>query len=82
MLGYCAIYLLGVDTGIYALPPDPYFFKAPGDEKKLKTKSGKTATVFASWAMVWWLGYAFAVWVSPVSRRLVRPRGAVASAHS
>lgn len=51
ILGYVVIYLLGLDTGCYVLPPEPAYLKKAG---RSVNQVGKRLTVLASWATVWW----------------------------
>jgi len=60
--GYFAIFLLGIDAGLFILPPDPYFVDRAirpnsGKSPKLAAKPGKLATLLASWAVIWWTVY-------------------------
>ncbi|CAD6573310.1 MAG: Glucosaminyl phosphatidylinositol (GlcN-PI) nositol acylation protein [Cyphobasidiales sp. Tagirdzhanova-0007] len=53
--GYLAIYLFGLDTGLYSLPPDPYFaYRSANTKTALKPKTGKLMSVIFSYATVWW----------------------------
>lgn len=61
--GYLAIFLLGIDAGLFILPPDPYFVDraiqpSSGKSPKLAPKPGKLATLLASWSIIWWALYA------------------------
>jgi phosphatidylinositol glycan class W len=75
-IGYLAIYLLGADTGLYTLPPDPYFAYRPLKKaSSLKPKLGKLMNVLFSYAIVWWALFGIVHMYFPesfaVSRRLV-----------
>jgi phosphatidylinositol glycan class W len=74
--GYLAIFFFGIDTGLYVLPPDPYFaFRdwTKGGKTPFKPKLGKLATVLASYTALWWSAYAVSHYTGlEVSRRLVR----------
>ncbi|EGG03834.1 uncharacterized protein MELLADRAFT_89891 [Melampsora larici-populina 98AG31] len=50
LAGYGVIYLLGLDSGCYVLPPHPDYLK----KGRTETRAGKRATVLASWGIVWW----------------------------
>ncbi|KAL7004610.1 Glucosaminyl phosphatidylinositol (GlcN-PI) nositol acylation protein [Cystobasidiomycetes sp. EMM_F5] len=53
--GYVAIYLIGYDTGMYTLPPDPYYaFRPVVKYKSAKAKIGKLVNVLLSYAATWW----------------------------
>ena len=89
--GYLAIYLLGFDTGVYVLPPDPYFaYRKPEKKALLETKIGKLLGVLFSYAAVWWTVFGGLHFFAPrsmtVSRRVVNfpmcPDPYVASAHA
>ncbi|KAI5476463.1 GWT1-domain-containing protein [Pseudohyphozyma bogoriensis] len=84
--GYLAIFLLGLSTGLYALPPHPYFyerlhFKPKNEsqrkerdrkmEKAWKEKPEKLVAVLASYTIVWWGLYFLLGYLGwHVSRRL------------
>lgn len=74
--GYLAIYLFGLDTGVYTLPPDPYYaYRVVEYKAILKPNSGKLISVLFSYATVWWsLFGVLHLMTSPiwaVSRRVV-----------
>ncbi|KAH9811652.1 GWT1-domain-containing protein [Melampsora americana] len=50
LAGYGVLYLLGLDTGCYVLPPHPDYLK----KGRTQTRAGKRATVLASWGIIWW----------------------------
>ncbi|PWY99824.1 GWT1-domain-containing protein [Testicularia cyperi] len=56
--GYLAIFYLGLDLGHYVLPLDPYFAYRKLRKRRLKPKTDKLAMVLASFAILWWAGYA------------------------
>lgn len=74
--GYLAIYLLGYDTGLYVLPPDPYYTE---DRRKHdmheRPNLGKLLSVLFSYALLWWGAFGVFHMLLPasfqVSRRLV-----------
>jgi phosphatidylinositol glycan class W len=71
-LGYLAIFLLGLDTGHYVLPLDPYFMYRRERASRAKPKLGKTAEVLGSLAICFWIGYGLTVpFGIGTSRRLV-----------
>jgi phosphatidylinositol glycan class W len=75
--GYLAIYLLGYDTGLYVLPPDPYYLhRKDKQHTHSKPNIGKLLNVLFSYAVVWWAAYGVLHLVLPAkydtSRRLVR----------
>lgn len=75
--GYLSIYLLGLATGLYTLPPYPGYYKRLHSSKKSAGKDeserpGKLIFVLASWGIVWSAAFGTlyaAGW--NVSRRLV-----------
>lgn len=74
--GYLAIYLLGMDTGVYTLPPDPYFaYRNPEKKALLDDKTGKLVSVMFSYAAIWWTVFGLLHYYAPasmtVSRRVV-----------
>lgn len=74
--GYLAIYLLGYDTGLYVLPPDPYYIHRKDKQEGLqKSKDGKRLNVLFSYSVIWWLAFGVIHLYLPqhyeVSRRLV-----------
>lgn len=78
--GYLAIYLLGMDTGVYVLPPDPYFaYRNPEKKALLEPKLGKLMNVLFSYAAVWWTVFGALHFYAPasmaVSRRVVSQVG-------
>ncbi|KAH8930066.1 GWT1-domain-containing protein [Atractiella rhizophila] len=56
--GYLAIFLLGTSTGIYVLPPDPYFIYRSLGTKSLRQKPGKLASVLSGYSILWWAALA------------------------
>ena len=75
--GYAAIFMLGVDAGLFILPPDPYFVERVTAAKRVKLdpKPGKLATVLGSWSVLWWIVYLVLSKLGfLVSRRTVRQR--------
>lgn len=86
MLGYFAIYLIGTDTGLVVLPPDPYYAYR-NEQKKEKAESkapqaGKMLTVLAGMSASWWIAYGMITmgwpFQLPVSRQMVRCASTVA----
>lgn len=74
--GYLAIYLLGYDTGLYVLPPDPYFLRRRDKHNTYeKPNLGKLMNVLSSYAVIWWGAFGVFHLLMPdqyrVSRRLV-----------
>lgn len=80
-VGYLAIYILGIASGLYILPPDPAFFAvlyrppprhAAPQQVELKrnkvweSKPGKLANLLGSYAVVWWTVFAVVRWASGV----------------
>lgn len=75
--GYLAIYLLGYDTGLYVLPPDPYFIRRRDKHDLHENPNlGKLMNVLFSYAVLWWGLFGMIHLLMPeqykVSRRLVR----------
>lgn len=73
MTGYLAIFLVGVDVGLYVLPNDPYFFMRRKSNKK-KAKKGKLAMILLSLAFMLTMGFitSYGILHIPVSRQMVR----------
>lgn len=71
-LGYLAIFLVGVDVGLYVLPNDPYFFMRKKSNKK-KAKKGKLAMILLSLAFLLTMGFiiSYGILHIPVSRQMV-----------
>ncbi|GAA5827187.1 hypothetical protein JCM3770_003025 [Rhodotorula araucariae] len=78
--GYLAIYILGLATGLYALPPSPSFLRAHThmrtpraemDDKKraksLQPRPEKTAEWLAAAAIWWWALFALVCLVLPTA---------------
>ncbi|SPC61632.1 related to GWT1 - GPI-anchored wall transfer protein [Ustilago sp. UG-2017b] len=71
MVGYLAIFYIGLDLGHYVLPLDPYFAYRKLRKRRSKPRTDKLAMVLASLAILWWLGFAVVRLVGMgVSRRL------------
>ncbi|KAG0049894.1 Glucosaminyl phosphatidylinositol (GlcN-PI) nositol acylation protein [Gryganskiella cystojenkinii] len=70
-LGYLAIFLVGVDVGLYVLPNDPYFFMRKKSNKK-KAKKGKLAMILVSLAFLLSMGFliSYGILQIPVSRQM------------
>ncbi|KAK9894640.1 GWT1-domain-containing protein [Cystobasidium minutum MCA 4210] len=73
--GYLAIYLLGYDTGLYVLPPDPYYIhRRDKHDIHEKPNLGKLLNVLFSYSVIWWGMFGVIHLVLPaqfqVSRRL------------
>lgn len=81
LAGYLAIYLLGIASGLYILPPDPAFFRVLNfpppahatpqqvESKRNKvwqSKPGKLANLLGSYAVVWWTVFGVVRWVTGV----------------
>ncbi|TKY86547.1 hypothetical protein EX895_004696 [Sporisorium graminicola] len=58
MVGYLAIFYIGLDLGHYVLPLDPYFAYRRLRRGRATPKTAKLAMVLASLSIVWWLAYA------------------------
>lgn len=62
LVGYLAIYLVGTDTGLVVLPPDPYYaYRSAEKRRKVENgppKTGKMVTLLMSMTCAWWIGYA------------------------
>jgi len=71
-IGYLAIFLVGVDVGLYVLPNDPYFFARKRSNKK-KAKKGKLAMILASLGFLLCMGFmtSYGILRIPVSRQMV-----------
>ncbi|KAF9278195.1 Glucosaminyl phosphatidylinositol (GlcN-PI) nositol acylation protein [Mortierella antarctica] len=69
--GYLAIFLVGVDVGLYVLPNDPYFFMRRKSNKK-KAKKGKLAMILLSLCFLLCLGFttSYGILRIPVSRQM------------
>ncbi|KAI8598767.1 GWT1-domain-containing protein [Dissophora ornata] len=69
--GYLAIFLVGVDVGLYVLPNDPYFFMRKKSNKK-KAKKGKLAMVLLSLTFLLTMGFttSYGILRIPVSRQM------------
>ncbi|KAF9935733.1 Glucosaminyl phosphatidylinositol (GlcN-PI) nositol acylation protein [Mortierella alpina] len=69
--GYLAIFLVGVDVGLYVLPNDPYFFMRKKSNKK-KPKKGKLAMILLSLLFLLCLGFttSYGILRIPVSRQM------------
>ncbi|KAG0362616.1 GWT1-domain-containing protein [Gamsiella multidivaricata] len=69
--GYLAIFLVGVDVGLYVLPNDPYFFMRRKSNKK-KAKKGKLAMILLSLAFLLVMGFitSYGILHIPVSRQM------------
>ncbi|KAK3848695.1 MAG: GWT1-domain-containing protein [Linnemannia gamsii] len=69
--GYLAIFLVGVDVGLYVLPNDPYFFMRKKSNKK-KAKKGKLAMVLLSLLFLLTMGFitSYGILRIPVSRQM------------
>ncbi|KAF9427861.1 Glucosaminyl phosphatidylinositol (GlcN-PI) nositol acylation protein [Podila epigama] len=67
--GYLAIFLVGVDVGLYVLPNDPYFFMRRKSNKK-KAKKGKLAMILVSLCFMLCLGFmtSYGILQIPVSQ--------------
>lgn len=71
MVGYLAIFYIGLDLGHYVLPLDPYFAYRKLRRGRTKPKTDKLAMVLASLAILWWMGYGMSYVVGlKTSRRL------------
>ncbi|KAG0255452.1 Glucosaminyl phosphatidylinositol (GlcN-PI) nositol acylation protein [Mortierella polycephala] len=68
---YLAIFLVGVDVGLYVLPNDPYFFMRRKSNKK-KAKKGKLAMILVSLAFLLCMGFttSYGILRIPVSRQM------------
>ncbi|KAF9123762.1 Glucosaminyl phosphatidylinositol (GlcN-PI) nositol acylation protein, partial [Mortierella sp. 14UC] len=69
--GYLAIFLVGVDVGLYVLPNDPYFFMRKKSNKK-KAKKGKLAMILLSLFFLLTMGFitSYGILRVPVSRQM------------
>ncbi|KAF9925732.1 Glucosaminyl phosphatidylinositol (GlcN-PI) nositol acylation protein [Linnemannia zychae] len=69
--GYLAIFLVGVDVGLYVLPNDPYFFMRKKSNKK-KAKKGKLAMILLSLFFLLSMGFitSYGILRVPVSRQM------------
>ncbi|GJJ69578.1 glucosaminylphosphatidylinositol acyltransferase [Entomortierella parvispora] len=69
--GYLAIFLVGVDVGLYVLPNDPYFFMRKQSNKK-KAKKGKLAMILVSLGFLLCMGFmtSYGILRIPVSRQM------------
>ncbi|KAF9191193.1 Glucosaminyl phosphatidylinositol (GlcN-PI) nositol acylation protein [Haplosporangium sp. Z 767] len=70
-VGYLAIFLVGVDVGLYVLPNDPYFFMRRKSNKK-KAKKGKLAMILVSLGFLLCMGFitSYGILRIPVSRQM------------
>ena len=57
MVGYLAIFYIGLDLGHYVLPLDPYFAYRKLRRRRARARTDKLAMVLASLAILWWLGF-------------------------
>lgn len=56
--GYISLFLFGVDAGLYALPPEPFWAYRPAGKRfpaEEPPRVRKTLTVMATTAVGWWL---------------------------
>ncbi|KAF8960380.1 Glucosaminyl phosphatidylinositol (GlcN-PI) nositol acylation protein [Entomortierella lignicola] len=69
--GYLAIFLVGIDVGLYVLPNDPYFFMRRKSNKK-KAKKGKLAMILLSLEFLLCMAFltSYGVLRIPVSRQM------------
>ncbi|KAG0229887.1 Glucosaminyl phosphatidylinositol (GlcN-PI) nositol acylation protein [Actinomortierella wolfii] len=69
--GYLAIFLVGVDVGLYVLPNDPYFFTKRKITNK-KPKKGKLAMILASLLFLLSMSFmiSYGILRIPVSRQM------------
>ncbi|KAF9995049.1 Glucosaminyl phosphatidylinositol (GlcN-PI) nositol acylation protein [Entomortierella chlamydospora] len=69
--GYLAIFLVGVDVGLYVLPNDPYFFMRRKSNKK-KAKKGKLAMILVSLEFLLSMAFvtSYGILHIPVSRQM------------
>lgn len=58
MVGYLAIFYIGLDLGHYVLPLDPYFAYRKLRRRRSRPRTDKLAMVLASLAILWWMGFA------------------------
>lgn len=71
MVGYLAIFFIGLDLGHYVLPLDPYFAYRKLRRRRSQPRTDKLAMVLASLAVLWWVGFATSYLVGlRTSRRL------------
>lgn len=71
MVGYLAIFYIGLDLGHYVLPLDPYFAYRKFSRRRSKPRTHKLAMILASLAILWWMGYGVSSIVGlRTSRRL------------
>ncbi|KAF9973019.1 Glucosaminyl phosphatidylinositol (GlcN-PI) nositol acylation protein [Actinomortierella ambigua] len=70
-VGYLAIFLMGVDVGLYVLPNDPYFFSKRKISNK-KPKKGKLAMILVSLLFLLSMGFliSYGILRIPVSRQM------------
>ncbi|KNE93004.1 hypothetical protein PSTG_13640 [Puccinia striiformis f. sp. tritici PST-78] len=75
LMGYVVIYVLGLSTGTYVLPPSPdHLDRKQNSGASLKRQTGKALVVYSSWTIVWWTLFLFCkVFIEPTSRRLANP---------
>ncbi|KAF9355637.1 Glucosaminyl phosphatidylinositol (GlcN-PI) nositol acylation protein [Mortierella sp. AD094] len=69
--GYLAIFLVGIDVGLYVLPNDPYFFMRRKSNKK-KAKKGKLAMILVSLEFLLCMAFvtSYGILHIPVSRQM------------
>ncbi|GAC95283.1 GPI-anchored wall transfer protein 1 [Pseudozyma hubeiensis SY62] len=71
IVGYLAIFYIGLDLGHYVLPLDPYFAYRKIRRRRAKPRTDKLAMVLASLAILEWSGFGLASVVGwRTSRRL------------
>ncbi|KAF6767261.1 GWT1 [Kalmanozyma brasiliensis GHG001] len=58
MVGYLAIFYIGLDLGHYVLPLDPYFAYRKLRRRRTRPRTDKLAMVLGSLAVLWWAAYA------------------------
>ena len=57
LVGYLAIFVIGIDLGHYLLPLDPYQAFRRRSRTRLKEKTGKLSMLLASFAILYWAAY-------------------------
>ncbi|KAF9581694.1 Glucosaminyl phosphatidylinositol (GlcN-PI) nositol acylation protein [Lunasporangiospora selenospora] len=69
--GYLAIFLVGIDVGLYVLPNDPNFFSRKKSSKR-KAKRGKLAMILLSLGFLLCMGFltSYGILRIPVSRQM------------
>lgn len=72
LLGYLAIFLLGLDAGHYILPRDPYLAYRRPTASRQKEKTDKLVMLLISYSVLWWGAYYLERFTfgAQVSRRL------------